>query len=65
MTNPIMQKYHEKSHERTDKILQFSPKLSLILKIILWRILIRKNEVKRSNIELNRAIRTIWKLLVN
>jgi hypothetical protein len=52
-------------HHQSDKILQFSPKLSLILKIILWRILIQKNEVKRSDIGLNRAIRTILKLLVN
>jgi hypothetical protein len=48
-----------------DKILHFSPKLSLILKIILWRILIQKNKVKWSDIELNRAIRTILELLVN
>jgi hypothetical protein len=54
-----------KEYDVNDKILHFSPNLSLILKIILWRILIRKNEVKWSDIELNRAIRTILKLLVN
>jgi hypothetical protein len=49
----------------TDKILQFSPKLSVILKIIFWGILIGKNEMKWSDIGLNIAIRTIMELLVN
>jgi hypothetical protein len=43
-----------------DTILHFSPKLSLKLEHMVRRILIRRNEEKRSDIEQIRRIRAIW-----